>query len=125
MPIKQRLIFIVDDDQLTSTMLSDHLKENPLNEVAIFSTGEECIKNLTLDPDVIILDYTLNSADKGAADGLQILEHIKKIDNDVRVIMLSAQNDYGKALQTILKGAAEYVIKDDEAFKRIDHLLES
>ncbi len=123
MPVKQRLIFIVDDDQLTSTMLSDHLKENPLNDVTIFSTGEECIRNLTLNPDVIILDYTLNSADKGAADGLQILEQIKKVDNDVRVIMLSAQNDYGKALQTILKGAAEYVIKDDEAFKRIDHLL--
>ena len=125
MSVKQRIIFIVDDDELTSTMLSDHLKENPLNNVTVFSTGEDCIRNLALDPDVIILDYTLNSANQAAANGLQILEQIKKIDTDVRVIMLSAQNDYGKALQTIVKGAAEYVIKDDEAFKRIDHLLES
>ena len=125
MSVKHRIIFIVDDDELTSTMLSDHLKENPVNEVTIFSTGEDCIRNLTLDPDVIILDYTLNANIQGAADGLQILEHIKKIDTDVRVIMLSSQDDYGKALQTIMKGAHEYVIKDEEAFKRIDHILES
>ena len=125
MSVKHRVIFIVDDDELTSTMLSDHLKENPVNEVTIFSTGEDCLRNLTLDPDVIILDYTLNANIQGAADGLQILEHIKKIDTDVRVIMLSSQDDYGKALQTIMKGAHEYVIKDEEAFKRIDHILES
>ena len=125
MPVKIRKRFIVDDDQLTSTRLSDHLQENPLNEVTVYKTGEECINNLALNPDVIILDYTLNSVIPAAADGLRILEEIKKIDTDVRVIMLSSQDDYGKALQTIVKGAIEYVVKNEDSFKRIDHILES
>ncbi len=38
--------------------------------------------------------------------------------------MLSSQSQYGKALQTIIKGALEYVVKDDAAFKKIDRILE-
>ncbi len=124
MPVKLKNIFIVDDDKLTSMMLSDHLQENPLNNVTVFHTGEECIKNLQLNPDVIILDYNLSSEVRDAADGMEILQQIKKIDPDVHVIMLSSQDEYGKALQAIVKGALEYVVKDDEAFKRIDHILE-
>ncbi len=124
MPVKLKNIFIVDDDKLTSMMLSDHLQENPLNNVTVFHTGEECIRNLQLNPDVIILDYNLSSEVRDAADGMEILQQIKKIDPDVHVIMLSSQDEYGKALQAIVKGALEYVVKDDEAFKRIDHILE-
>ena len=123
MAVKQKNIFIVDDDEMMAAMLSDHLLINPLNKVTVFNTGEDCIRNLHLNPDVIILDYQLNSVFVGAADGLQILQQIKKMDKDVHVIMLSSQDDYGKALQTIVKGALEYVVKNDEAFKRIDHIL--
>ena len=106
-------------------MLSDHLQENPLNNVTVFYTGEDCIRNLHLNPDVIILDYNLSSEVHDAANGMEILQQIKKIDPEVHVIMLSSQDEYGKALQAVVKGALEYVVKDDEAFKRIDHILES
>ncbi len=39
--------------------------------------------------------------------------------------MLSSQAQYGMALQTIVKGALEYVVKDNDAFKRIDAILAS
>jgi len=123
MAIKQKNIFVVDDDELMATMLRDHLLKSPLNKVTVFNTGEDCIKNLHLAPDVIILDYELNSVDEHAADGYHILQQIKKLDKDVHVIMLSSQDEYGKALQTIVKGALEYVVKGDDAFKRIDHIL--
>lgn len=76
-----------------------------------------------LGPDVIILDFNLNSVVPDAANGLAILQQAKKLDNQVRVIMLSSQDDYGKALKSIVDGAVEYVMKDQEAFKRIDHIL--
>jgi len=125
MSVKQKHIFIVDDDQFMATMLSDHLLENPMYKVTVFNTGEECIKNLALDPDVIILDFQLNSIIPDAANGMEILQHIKKLDREVHVIMLSSQDDYGKALESIVNGAIEYVVKDTEAFKRIDHILEN
>ncbi len=118
MDIKQKNIFVVDDDELMAAMLKDHLLKSPLNKVTVFNTGEDCLKNLYLNPDVIILDYELDSVDAGAADGYQILQQIKKLDKDVHVIMLSSQDEYGKALQTIVKGALEYVVKGDDAFKQ-------
>ena len=123
MATTQKNIFIVDDDSLTAQMLSDHLEEDFRNKVSIFSTGEECIKNLNQNPDVVILDYLLNSVDTSASDGLQILHQIKKWDTSIMVIMISAQDDYGKALQTIVEGATEYVVKDNNAFARIDVIL--
>ena len=123
--MKKRNIFIVDDDPLAVQLLSDHLQGDPYNQVLVFGTGEECIRNLHKEPDVVILDYRLNAANPQAADGMAILEQIMQIDSNIRVIMLSAQEHYGKAMQTIAKGAVEYVVKGNDAFKRIDRMLES
>lgn len=123
MSINKKKIFVVDDDKMMAAMISDHLQENPVNQVFVFNTGEDCVKNLDIGPDVIILDYELNSVVPDAANGLQILQQIKKLDHQVHVIMLSSQDQYGKALETIVKGALEYVVKDDDAFHRIDHIL--
>ena len=124
MALKVKKIFVVEDDEMTANMISDHLTKNPLHQVSVFNTGEDCLKNLYNNPDIIILDYKLNSVVADAEDGYQILQKIKKMDNSIHVIMLSSQEDYTKALQTIVKGALEYVVKDDNAFKRIDQILE-
>jgi two-component system OmpR family response regulator len=118
-------IFIVDDDEMTALMLKDHLSKNPLNKIKVFGTGEECIQHLDKKPKVIILDFNLNAVDSTAADGLEILKQIKKIDRDNCVIMLSSQEHYGKALQTIAKGALEYVVKDKDAFSKIDKIIDA
>ena len=121
--MSQKHIFIVDDNEMFNSMLNVHLSENPAFQVSSFGIGEECLKNLFQNPDVIILDYNLNDIFKEAANGLEILEEIKKHDNPVHVIMLSSQKRYGVAAQTISKGAEQYVIKDDDAFKNIDKIL--
>ena len=105
--MKEKLIFIVEDDEMMSEMLLDYISNNAMNKVRAFGTGEECLQNLNQNPDVIILDYNLNMVEPDAANGLVILEQIKKIDNNICVIMLSSQEQYGKALQTIVKGAIE------------------
>ena len=104
-------------------MMSDHLANNPKLEVSVFHTGEECLKNLYKDPHIVVLDYYLNDVMKEAADGLEILTEVKKAGHNVHVIMLSSQEHYGVALQTIAKGAVQYVMKDDDAFKKIDEII--
>src|SRR4051812_5778625 len=98
---KAKRIFVVDDDEMLSTALEDFLTRKTLHEVTLFSTGEECLKHLRDAPDVVILDYNLNSVSKDAANGMKILEAIKKSDRGIHVIMLSSQEAYGTALQTI------------------------
>jgi len=117
-------IFVVDDDKMYATMLADHLEEKGKYTVRTFATGEDCLAHLGENPDFIILDYYLDSEVPGAKNGLEILKEIKKVDEDTKVIMLSSQEHYGIALQTIAKGAIYYVIKDLQSFREIDNILE-
>jgi len=117
-------IFVVDDNELMSATLADHITANTLHEVHVFNTGEECMRNMGEAPDVVILDYNLDSVDKDAANGSAILEEIKKLDYSIHVIMLSSQDAYGTALQTITKGAEDYVIKDADAFDKIVNIIQ-
>jgi len=117
-------IFVVDDDKMYATMLADHLEEKGKYTIRTFATGEDCLAHLGENPDFIILDYYLDSEVPGAKNGLEILKEIKKVDEDTKVIMLSSQEHYGIALQTIAKGAIYYVIKDLQSFREIDNILE-
>jgi len=119
-------IFIVDDEPLLTEMLSDYLTERDPNLlIHTFPTGEACLSSLDEDPDVIVLDYYLNSKEKHAADGLDILKEIKDKNKALPVIMLSSQKSYVKAAQTIGSGAIHYVIKSQQAFDEIYKLIEA
>jgi DNA-binding NarL/FixJ family response regulator len=117
-------IFVVEDNEMMAMALEDFLTRETMHEIVLFGTGEDCLKQLRQQPDVVILDYNLNSENKDAQNGMQILEEIKRINKYIHVIMLSSQDAYGTALQTIRKGAEEYVIKDEDAFSKIVALID-
>lgn len=119
-------IFIVDDEPLLIEMLTDYLKQqyNGFN-IKSFPTGEACLQSLHENPDAVILDYYLNSKEKNAANGIDILKEIKKRNKLLPVIMLSSQKSYTTASQTIMYGAVHYVIKGKEAFQEIYELIEA
>ncbi len=120
---KPKKIFIVDDDDMLTEALSDYLTRKANHKISIFSTGEDCMKHLSENPDVIILDFYLNTVKKDAANGLEVLEAFRKHLPDTRFIMLSSQESYATAARTIQKGAEQYVIKDDDAFQKIADLI--
>ncbi|AEE53059.1 response regulator [Haliscomenobacter hydrossis] len=119
-------IFIVDDELLLSEMLTDYLKDQYEGfQIQSFSTGEACLQSLGEQPDVVVLDYYLNSKERDAANGIDILKQIKKRKRALPVIMLSSQESYGTAAQTIMYGAVHYVIKGQDAFKEIFELIKA
>ncbi|MEP7169653.1 MAG: response regulator [Bacteroidota bacterium] len=120
---KLKKIFIVDDDEMLVSALEDFITRKTPHKVRSFGTGEECLKNLDEEPDVIILDYYLNTVEKDAANGMEILQRIKKNYPKIHVIMLSSQERYAVAMQTIQKGAEQYVIKDETAFEKIAGMI--
>lgn len=121
---KIKKIFIVDDDEMLTSALEDYLTRKTPHQVYTFGTGEACLSQLDEAPDIIILDYYLNSVSRDAANGMEILQAIKKAHPHMHVIMLSSQERYGIALQTIQKGAEQYVIKDENAFENILEMVE-
>lgn len=119
-------IFIVDDEPLLSEMLTDYLKDQNVGfNIKSFPTGEACLQSLDDHPDAVVLDYHLNSKEKDAANGIDILKELKKRNKTLPVIMLSSQESYGTAAQTIMYGAVHYVIKGQDAFEEIYQLIKS
>jgi len=119
-------IFIVDDEPLLSEMLTDYLKDQYAGfRIKSFPTGEACLQSLDEQPDAVVLDYYLNSKERDAANGMDILKEIKKRNKVLPVIMLSSQKSYGTASQTIMYGAVHYVIKGQDAFDEIFQLIKA
>lgn len=116
-------VFIVDDDVMSRTMLNDYLTSNTHHKISLFSTGEDCLAQLATIPDVVVLDFELNTLVHDAKNGLQILEIIKKNYPEIHVIMLSSQERYGIAMQTLAKGAEQYVIKGEEAIEKVTQMI--
>jgi len=116
-------IFIVDDDEMLTMALSDYLTREVKHDIHVFHTGEEAAKHLGEKPDVVVLDFYLNTVNEDAADGLEVLREMRKHLPDTKFIMLSSQESYSKAAQTIQRGAEQYVIKGEDAFEKIANLI--
>ncbi len=118
-----RKIFLVDDDPMHLQMLKDHLSSKLNVDITTFSTGEDCLANLDKKPDAIILDYYLNSVEKNAANGIEILKKIKATSPETEVVMLSGQEKIDIAVETMASGAFDYVIKNESSFLRTENKL--
>ena len=119
------LVFLVDDDTIYCKSLNNYLTSTLGNSITteVFETGEDCVKNLHFHPNLIFLDYHLDSSDPDASNGLTILKNIQEESPNTPVIMLSGQDLFGVAAQTILKGAIDYIIKDDDAFQKAGQIV--
>jgi DNA-binding NtrC family response regulator len=110
-PIK---IFVVEDDPAYSKFLRYVLGLNPDFETEFYTTGKECIDNLHKQPSVITLDYSLPDM-----PGEKVLKAVREFNPDVSVIVISAQEKIGTAVELLKAGAFDYISKDEEAKDRI------
>lgn len=116
-------IFIVEDDAMQAEMVKDHLQHNPRYQVTIFTTGEKMLERIGERPDVILLDHNLNSVEKKAMDGIDVLKKIKEKDEAIEVVMYSGQDSIEVAVDTMKYGAFDYIVKNASAFHRLDNIL--
>ena len=107
-------IFIVEDDPVYAHILSYHLKQNPDNQVELFTTGKEILANLRHKPDIITLDYKLPDM-----LGIKVLQKIKEQLPEVPVIIISGQEDISTAVELLRSGAYDYIVKNDDTKNRL------
>ncbi len=116
-------IFLVDDDALYLKSLEIEFLEHADFSIETYATGELCIKNLSRNPDIIILDYHLDGIDKTAMNGLETLDQIKDSNPDIPVIMLSSQDKIDVAINCMHHRAGDYVVKSETAFMRLQKII--
>ena len=110
-PVK---IFVVEDDATYTKFIKYVLSLNPDFEVEYFTTGKQCIAQLDQRPTIITLDYSLPDM-----PGEEVLRAIMAFDPNISVIIVSAQEKIGTAVELLKAGAFDYISKDEEAKDRI------
>src|SRR3954464_1915650 len=106
--MEQFKIFIVEDDPWYGEILSYHLSLNPDHEIFRYTTGNECLLNLSKKPDLISIDYFLPDI-----NGYELLKKIRAYNPNVPIVVISAQKDISAAVTLLKEGATDYFIKDD------------
>jgi len=104
-------ILIVDDDEDFRFNLSAILRGAGY-EVRTASNGRQAIKEVArCAPSIALLDFRLPDM-----DGMKVLEGIRKIDQDLLAIMVTAYSDIKSAVRAMKMGAFDYIAKpfDDE-----------
>lgn len=123
--IRPFLIFLVDDDPLFLKMVGEQLDQTRVLrnydfKIESFTVGESCVEHLSEKPDVVILDYLLDTNIEGAENGLKILKQIKALSPSTVVFMISSQDNLKVANALHEAGADDYIMKNENAFFRID-----
>ncbi len=118
-----RYMFLVDDEPIQNEMLKDYLSERFLYTIKTFDNGEEAVNNLSLNPEIIVLDYHLNAHLPNAKNGVDILKMIVERAPSAQVIMLSGQDKIDVAIDSMKYGAYDYVVKGETAFSRIENVI--
>src|SRR5260221_9294503 len=107
-------VFIVEDDVWYGSMLQHYLSLNPEYEVKRFESPRDFFAQLHENPEVVTLDYSLPDC-----DGAEVLKKIKEHNPDIRVIVISGQEDVATAINLLKNGAFDYIVKDDDTKDRL------
>lgn len=118
-----KLIFLVDDDALFLKSLELDFKQNTPYTIKTFALGEECLNNLHLNPNIIVLDYLLDGIKKNAITGLEMLDKIKELRPTIPVIILSSQDKMDVALNCMKHQAYDYVVKSETTYLRLQKAI--
>ena len=113
-------IFIVEDNEMYSFMLERKLHDQINYGIANYTTGEACIKDLYLNPDIVILDYNLPGI-----NGMEALKALKEKKPKLHVIILSSQTNLQAVADLMKEGAYDYIQKNKETLVKITEAIEN
>jgi DNA-binding NarL/FixJ family response regulator len=110
-------VFLVDDHPIVRQGLTLLINQEP--DLVVCGEAEEAAAVpgalLTLQPDVVILDISLNGP-----DGLDVLKLIRTTDDDLPILVLSMHDESVYAERALRAGANGYIMKQEATEKVLD-----
>ena len=104
--MKRNKLLVVDDEHLIRWSLEQNLKKQGY-EVVTAGSGEDALRLVREEqPDLVLLDIQLPGI-----SGIDVLEKIKDHDDDIIVIMVTANSGLENAVNAMRLGAYDYVSK--------------
>ncbi|MCT7556362.1 response regulator transcription factor [Aliarcobacter butzleri] len=98
-------IFLLEDDYCLNDTIKDMLNKNGFS-VDAFYDGEKAFENILGEYVLYILDINVPNI-----DGIIILEKIKSVNSNAKVIIISANIDIDKITEAYEKDCDDYIKK--------------
>jgi len=99
-------ILVVDDEHDVCDFVKNFFEERGYSVLTALD-GEAALEIIKKEkPELVLLDIKM----KGM-DGIAVLKHIKDIDKDVKVVMVTALEDPAKVDEACRLGACDYITK--------------
>src|SRR3989442_2990207 len=100
-------VFIIDDNEMTRTVLRMIIQGDTYDVIGDASNGKSGLESARkLRPDIICLDVVMPEC-----DGLDVLTQIKEALPQTAVLMVTARNDRETVQTAIQRGASGFIIK--------------
>lgn len=110
--MERKLIFFVDDEKVMLNLLEYTFSSRDGYKVKTFSSGEECVEHLDMEPGLIVLDHMLAGKNESEWTGLDVLEKIRNKFSDIPVFILSGIQDESLIEKYYTSGATKYIAKN-------------
>lgn len=100
-------VLVVDDSAFMRLALVHLLTKNGFDVIGEAADGQQAIDFCRLTrPDLITMDIVMPNV-----DGLEALRQIKKLDRDIRVVMVSAMGERKSVMEALGAGADNFLVK--------------
>ena len=116
---KNTRIFVVDDQPVFFKVLGGLLSKYGFEEIYNFERPDDCLSNLNLYPDIIFMDYNMDSM-----DGISLLKKVKDFNNDIAVIFTTGMEDIKVAMEAMKYGAFDFLLKSNISKKELGSLFD-
>jgi len=120
---KQLKVLVVDDSALNRQVIVEYLRHKEIITIEA-EDGEQALQLIdTEKPDIILLDLIMP-----IMDGFEVLEYLKKQNNTIPVIVITAYlkgNTFQKCMELGAKGFLNKPVKMQELFNLISQVMES
>lgn len=116
MNTKEKLIYILDDDEMYIAFIESIIQRNGSFKIALFMNEEELFSKLKEQtPFLLVIDYHLESKNTG----IDVVKKIRIKKYSFPIIMLSGSAGMQIAIDSFKYGISDFIEKDDNTAENI------
>lgn len=106
---------MVDDSKIIAHIVTHVISEMPGMKAYHFQSGEEMIEAMQKTvPDLIFLDYYLDTQSKSHMNGNEVMKEVREKYPNIKVVLLTGMNDRARVEELRTKGFDDVLHKDNE-----------
>lgn len=120
-------IVVIENDPVLRASAKNHLEKLDQVVVEIYSSAEDCLTNMMQDPELILLDFSLETSKEEGMNGHEALNHFRMRNSAQKIIFVSGRLDFELLEEYKQYRAIDYIEKSrfisNRMIEKVKHQL--